>query len=72
MIPEQRKFDILQLVDRYNRDDSKGVPMSPFIAWHHGMLGEVAEQIGVPVAELDEFLTIMDTPRELPYDHLMG
>ena len=67
---DERKARILQLVDHYNRDDSKGVPMSPFIAWHHGTLDHVAGQIGVPTAELDEFLATMD--RELPYDHLIG
>ena len=67
---EERKAEILKLVDCYNRDDSKGIPESPFIARHFGRLGQVSEKIGVPVEELDEFLTAIN--RELPDDYLMG
>jgi len=70
VITEERKAEILQLVDRYNRDDSQGTPVSPFIARHHGMLDCVSEKIGVPTGELDEFLTAMN--RELPSDYLAG
>ncbi|GEM_PF-3869638 len=70
MITEERKAEILELVDRYNRDDSQGAPVSPFIARHHGMLDDVSAKVGVPVGELDEFLSIMD--RELPSDYLAG
>lgn len=66
----QRKIEILRLVDRYNRDDSKEVPLSPFIARDLGVLDHVSERTGVPVGELNEFLTIIN--RELPYDYLMG
>ncbi len=70
MAPE-RMAEISSLVDRYNRDDSKGIPISPFIARERGHLEAVAAVIeGVTVQELDEFLILMD--RELPQDHLIG
>ncbi len=67
---DERKAEMLRKVDRYNRDDSEGTPVSPFIARSDGMLGRVAEKIGIPVQELDEFLTLID--RELPQDYLFG
>ncbi len=70
MMSRERKVEILELVHRYNLDDSERTPLSPFIARHDGVLDRVAEKIGVPTGELDEFLTIID--RELPNDHLVG
>jgi len=66
----ERKAEILQLVDRYNRDDSQSAPVSPFIARQRGTLDQVSGKIGVSVEELDEFLVVMD--RELPSDYLIG
>ncbi|HCR52274.1 TPA: hypothetical protein DIV48_01330 [Candidatus Kaiserbacteria bacterium] len=67
---DRRKIEILRLIDQYNRDDSAGVPVSPFIARYEGTLASVSEKVGVHVEELDEFLTIMDS--ELPNDYLTG
>ncbi len=80
---DERKAAILRLVDLYHRGGKKRkkrkkekapkrTRLSPFIARYHGRLHKVAKKIRVPVKELDEVLTIMDKPGNLPYDHLMG
>lgn len=65
----ERWKEILHLVDAYNRAKGEDY-ISPFIARHQGVLGKVAQRIGVPTQELDEFLTLADA--ELPQDYLMG
>ena len=63
----ERKIEILKWVDRYNRGDGNGIPLSPFIARSEGQLGQVSKEIGVPVEELGTFLDIINL--ELPSDY---
>lgn len=65
MLTDQQYLRIMHLVDEYNRAGiGKEGYVSPFIARANGELDKVAEKIGVPVAELDEFLTRVN--QELP------
>ena len=68
MMPE-RKMEILQLVDAYNRARERGY-IPPFVARNLGMIDQVAKDIGVPTAELNDFLKIIEP--DLAQEYLFG
>lgn len=60
MLTQEQRREIFRKVDKFIR----GGGVSPFIARHEGTLDQVAAQIGVPLAELQEHLKMLD--EELP------